>query len=467
MFEQVRDSIFSALFLAAILRVTTPILLPSLGALISERAGVINIGLEGMMLASAFTGAVVSAYSTSVLGPEIAPIWGPWIGLLSGCGIAVLMSLLLGLFHLRFKGDNILAGVALNVLGSAATVAILFELTGNRGDSGSLASYQMPFIQLPEFIRDIPVIGATVFTIFDNQSVMTWIAFISMIVVWYILYRTPFGMHLRASGENPAAAASVGIRVTRVRYQALALSGLFAGLGGIHMSMGYLSLFQRDMTSGRGYIALATPLLGGNNPVGTGAASLIFGFFEALSTRIGSLQIPSQLPQMVPFVAVVLALVIYALQTRQILRVRALRAVEGEHFNASYWRAIQQLSGVHVLLAMIAVIGIIVAVSIIAAPDGFGGASATPIGFALLVVSILLIAVNFPFIARVQRIGEQHWLSLVAAVISLGTYSTMLFALYFDVGGAVVRGVLVSAVIWFVLGGWRLVVPERRKTAAA
>ncbi len=453
MFETVRDSIFSALFLAAILRVTTPILLPSLGALISDRAGVINIGLEGMMLGAAFTGAVVSAFSAPVVGVELAP----WVGLLSACGVSVSMALLLGLFHLRFKGDLILSGVAMNVLGSAATVAILYELTGNRGDSGDLASLQMPFIQLPSFINDIPLIGGFFYTVFNNQSVMTWIAFFSIFAVWFILYRTPFGMHLRAAGENPSAAESVGIRVTRVRYAALALSGMFAGFGGVHLSMGYLSLFQRDMTSGRGFIALATPLLGGNNPIGTGIASLVFGFFDALAIRIGSLQLPSMLPQMIPYIAVVMALVIYALQTRQLLRVRALRSVEGIHFDVSYWRVVSRLSVLHVLMAMIAVIGIIITISLFSAPDGFGGpATAYPIGVIIGIVSVLLIVMNIPFISRVERLTAQGMWSAAVSTLSLTVYFGLFLSLFFDTIPAILVASVLAFAVWLVLGGWRM-----------
>ncbi|MDX2159824.1 MAG: ABC transporter permease [bacterium] len=463
MFDTVIQSIFSAAFLAAILRVTTPILLPSLGALISDRAGVINIGLEGLMLSAAFTGAVVSAYAGPVVGTALAP----WVGLITACGVSVSLALLLGVFHLRFKGDLILSGVAINVLGSAATVAILFELTGNRGDSGDLASFQMPFVQLPEFINSIPVIGGFLFTVFDNQSIMTWLAFLSVIAVWFVLYRTPFGMHLRAAGENPSAAESVGIRVTRVRYAALALSGLFAGFGGVHLSMGYLSLFQRDMTSGRGFIALATPLLGGSNPVGTGIASLVFGFFDALAIRIGSLQIPSMLPQMIPFIAVVMALVIYALQTRQVLRVRALRASQGEGFKAAYWRVVQRLSVLHVLLAMIAVIGIIITISLWSAPNGFGGPeTAFPLGLGIGLASALLIAINLPFLIRVQRITHQAVYSAAAAGLSMAVYFGLFLALFFDSIPALVFGLLIAVFVWLILGGWRLLGSTTRQTAA-
>lgn len=458
MFDTVIQSIFSAAFLASILRVATPILLPSLGALLSDRAGVINIGLEGIMLVSAFTGVVFSAYAQTWFGQETGLVIGPWLGLLMGVIVSILMALLLAFFHLRLKADLILSGIAINILGSAGTVAIMYELTGDRGNTSTLPSLVIPFIQLPEFINDIPVIGPFIFQILDNQSAMTWIAFISVFLVAFLLYRTPFGMHLRAAGENPEAAASVGIPVQRTRYIALMLSGLLAGLGGIHMSMGYLSLFQRDMTSGRGFIALATPLLGGNNPYGTMAASLVFGFFDALASRIGSLQIPSQLPQMVPYVATVMALVVYALQTRQSQRLKALRAAEGEGFNARYWRILQRLSVLHVLQAMVAVIGIIITVSLFTAPNGFGGPDvANPLGLVIGVASLALIGVNLPFVRRVETIPQRVWLSAVATVLSLGLYLTLFLALLMEVAPAVIGGLVVSALVWLGFGGFNLV----------
>lgn len=454
MFENVINGIFSAAFLAAILRVTTPILLPSLGALLSEKAGVINIGLEGMMLSSAFTGVIVSAYAQDWFGVEAGLAIGPWLGLILGVTVSVLLSILLAFFHLNLKGDLILSGIALNVLGSSATVAIMFELTGDRGNTSTLSSLQMPFIQLPEFINDIPIFGAFIFGVFDNQSVMTWIALISVGLVTYFMYRTPLGMHLRAVGENPEAAASVGINVKRIQYFALAVSGMFAGLGGIHMGMGYLNLFQRDMTAGRGFIALVTPALGGGTPFGTMAASGIFGFFDALGIRIGSLEIPSQLPQSVPYFATIMALVIYALQRRIAERVSKMSTTSVDGFDASFWKSIQRISTLHMLLIMAAVIGLITSGSILAAPNGFGGAeTAVPIGLAIGVISIVLFAVSLPFVTDILRIHKQASISAVVTTISLGLYMTLFFTLFFEVVIALVVGLVLSGFVWLMIGG--------------
>ncbi len=455
MFDNVIDGIFSAVFLAAILRVTTPILLPSLGALISEKAGVLNIGLEGMMLSSAFTGVVVSAYSQDWFGAETGTTIGPWLGLLLGVCVSLLLSFLLALFHLDLKGDLFLSGIALNIFGSSATVAIMFELTGDRGNTSTLASLQMPFIQLPEFIKQIPIIGGFIFGVFDNQSVMTWVAFIAVFFVTFFLYRTPFGMHLRAVGENPEAAASVGINVKRIRYLALLISGFFAGLGGIHMSMGYLQLFQRDMTAGRGFIALVTPSLGGGTPAGAMIASSIFGFFDALGIRIGSLEIPSQLPQSIPYFATVLALVIYALQRRISQRVSEMRTASGAAFDAAFWRSIQRISILHMLLMMVAVIGVVTGASILAAPNGFGGAdgAAPMIGLLIGALSIALFLISLPFVRDIFKIQARWKASLAVTVVSLGIYLTLFLALFFEPILALVIGLIAAGAIWLIIGG--------------
>ncbi len=454
MFENVIEGIFSAVFLAAILRVTTPILLPSLGALISEKAGVLNIGLEGMMLSAAFTGVVVSAFSQDWFGYETGLAIGPWLGLLLGVCVSLLLSFILALFHLDLKGDLFLSGIALNIFGSSATVAIMFELTGDRGNTSTLASLQMPFIQLPEFIADIPLIGGFIFGVFDNQSVMTWIAFVMVFIVTFFLYRTPFGMHLRAVGENPEAAESVGINVKRVRYSALLISGFFAGLGGIHMSMGYLQLFQRDMTNGRGFIALVTPSLGGGTPIGAMIASSIFGFFDALGIRIGSLEIPSQLPQSIPYFATVLALVIYALQRRISQRVSAMRTASGAAFDAAFWGAIQRISILHMLLMMVAVIGVVTSGAILSAPNGFGGAdTAVPAGLLIGAASIVLFLISLPFVNDIFRIQERWPASAAVTVISLGIYLTLFLTLFFEPVLALIIGLVASGVVWYMIGG--------------
>jgi len=297
--EAILNSIFSATYLAAVLRISTPLLFAALAALISAKAGVINIGLEGIMLTAAFAGATIGGLLQNAL-----------IGALAGLLAAALMALLLAIFHLGFKGDLILGGVAINILGSAATVAIGYQLSGARAGGLSLPPISIPDLSLSFLSEPLQ-------TAIGRQNLLTWLALLSALGAAFVLYRLPFGAHLRAVGENEEAAASVGIQVRRVRYAALLLSGILAGLGGIHLSMGYLNGFSRDMTAGRGYIALVIPALGGYTPLGTLVAALLFGAFAALETRLGSFDVPSQLPQMIPYLATLIALVIYAWRQRR------------------------------------------------------------------------------------------------------------------------------------------------------
>ncbi len=298
--DGILQSILSASFAGAVLRITTPLLFPSLGALISDRAGVINIGLEGIMLTAAFTGATVGAVLQNAL-----------IGLVAGMVAGILMALLLAFFHLTLNGNLILGGVAVNILGAAGTVALGYQIGGARAGGLQLPAVSLPEVTLP-FLQGTPAL----YDVIGAQNVLTWVAFACVPAVWFLLYQMPIGRHLRAVGENPTAAASVGIRVRRMRYLALALSGLLAGLGGLHLSMGYLSGFSREMTAGRGYIALVIPALGGRSPWGTALAALLFGVFAALETRLGSAAIPSQLPQMIPYAATLIALILYAVQRK-------------------------------------------------------------------------------------------------------------------------------------------------------
>lgn len=305
-FDVVLRSILSAAFIASVLRISTPLILPALGGLISELSGAINIALEGIMLVAAFTGVVVSAYLEST-------ILGVLAGILAGMAIAFI----LGWFHLYLKTDIILAGTAINILATGGTIFMLFVLTGDKGNSSSLASAMVPNVNIP-LIEDIPFIGR----IISGQHIFVWLAFILTWVVSIFLYRTPFGTHLRAVGESPEAAESLGINVNRMRMAAMLISGFLASLGGLTMSMAYLPLFQREMTAGRGFIALAAVYLGGRKPWGTLLAAILFGFADALSNQLGSLNIPSQLVQMIPYVVTILALALYAVREQAIKRER-------------------------------------------------------------------------------------------------------------------------------------------------
>ncbi|MEK3682711.1 ABC transporter permease [Paenibacillus sp. FSL R10-2736] len=296
------DVILTTDFAFSVLRVTTPILFAALGALISNRAGIINIGMEGIMLVSALAGVIVSAYTHSA-----------WVGLLGAVLSGTLIAGILAFFTLKFKTHIILGGVAINMFASGGTVFILYLLSGDKGSSTSLASKVLPSVQIP-LLKDIPVLGP----ILSGHHILTYFSILSVLVVYYLLNRTPLGLRIRSVGENPHAAQSVGVSVVRIQYTALLLSGFFASLGGAYMSMGYLSLFTRDMVAGRGWIAIAAESMGRSTTVGTALTSLLFGAADALSNALQVLKIPAELIATLPYVATVVGLIIYAVsETRK------------------------------------------------------------------------------------------------------------------------------------------------------
>lgn len=294
--------IFTTDFAFSLLRVTTPILFAALGALISNRAGIINIGMEGIMLVSALAGVIVSAYTQSA-----------WVGLLGAVLSGTLIAGILAFFTLKFKTHIILGGVAINMFASGGTVFILYLLSGDKGSSTSLASKVLPSVQIP-LIKDIPVLGP----ILSGHHILTYVSILAVLAVYYLLNRTPLGLRIRSVGENPHAAQSVGVSVVKIQYTALLLSGFFASLGGAYMSMGYLSLFTRDMIAGRGWIAIAAESMGRSTTIGTALTSLLFGAADALSNALQVLKIPAELIATLPYVATVIGLLIYAVsETRK------------------------------------------------------------------------------------------------------------------------------------------------------
>lgn len=294
--ENLIAAIFSPDFVFSILRLSTPIIFAGLAALITDRAGVMNIGLEGIMLSSALLGVIGSAFTQSAL-----------IGLICAIATGVLMGSIMAYFSLKLKTDIILTGIAINLLSSGGTVFLLYSVAKDKGMSTSLASLTMPVVQIP-IIQSIPILGPMI----SGHNVLTYLAFILVGVVWLLLYKTSLGLKIRVVGENPDAAESVGINVKRIQYTALAISGALAAMGGAYMSMGYMDKFARDMTAGRGFIALAAEALGRGTPVGTLAASLVFGAADALGSNLQVLDIPVQFIQMMPYLFTIIGLIIYS-----------------------------------------------------------------------------------------------------------------------------------------------------------
>lgn len=294
---------FIALFLTpafayAILRVTTPILFASLGNVISSKAGVSNIAMEGTMLTASLAGVLVSAYSKSAL-----------VGLLAALLVGILFSAFMAGLSLFLGTNVIMAGIALNLFASSFTVYILYMFTGQKGNSASLASMQLPTIEIP-LIKDIPVLGE----IFSGHNVLVYVALLAILVIYIMLNKTKLGAHIKAVGESPSAAASVGINVRKVQFIALCLSGLLAGFGGAFMSMGYLSMFTRDMIAGRGWIAIAACAMGKSMVIPTVITSFLFGIFSAIGNVLQLQNMPSELITTLPYIAVFVGLVVYSIR---------------------------------------------------------------------------------------------------------------------------------------------------------
>lgn len=302
MFEQLINMVFSASFGYSIIRITSPILFAALAAVVAEKGGVVNIGLEGIMMISALFGVLFSYWTNSWL-----------IGVLGAVAIGVFVAMIMAIFALKLKTDIILSGIAVNLLGGGGTVFLLYLFTGLKGNTASLTTPNMltPKVHIP-LLKDIPVIGQ----IFSGHSVLTYVAFLLVFLVWILLYKTAMGLRIRAVGENSHAADSVGVSVLRTQYIALAISGALAGLGGAYMSMYYSQSWNIGIVAGRGFIALAAQAMGQGEPVGAMLASLLFGFASALGSKMEGMQgFSSYLVASIPYAVTIIGLVIYALST--------------------------------------------------------------------------------------------------------------------------------------------------------
>lgn len=294
--NNVLSLILSTAFAYSVIRLTTPLLLATLSSIVSERAGIGNITMEGVMLIGAFTGVVISAYTSSA-----------WIGFIAAIVVSGLSGYLLSYIIFKLKVNDILAGICINLIGSGGTVFLLFALTGVRGISTSLSSKVMNIIDIP-ILKDIPILGP----ILSGHNIITYLAFFSVFIIWYLLFRTPLGLRIRAVGENPDAAESVGINIYKTRTIALVISGILSGVGGAYMSMGYVSWFVKNITAGRGWIGIAAAALSGQHPVVGMIAAIFFGIADAFANTLQTLNLPSQLVLMIPYLITLIAMGIYS-----------------------------------------------------------------------------------------------------------------------------------------------------------
>ena len=282
--------------IASALRLATPLIFASLGSVFSERSGVVNIALEGIMIMGAFFAILAMEFVSS-----------PWVAVLVAMVVGGITALLLGYLAINLKANQVVAGTAINILAGSLT-AFLLEMVWHR--SGQTDTVANALTKNPEalgFLEKIPVLG----NLFSGLTPFVYLAIILSFVSYYVMYKTPFGLRIRAVGEHPKAADTVGVNVYRMRHIAVIISGAFGGLAGASLSLGTVNLFREGMVSGKGFIAIAAAIFGKWHPLGAFAACLFFGFAEAIQIQASSLGlgwIPSEFLQMLPYVATVLAL---------------------------------------------------------------------------------------------------------------------------------------------------------------
>jgi ABC-type uncharacterized transport system permease subunit len=285
------------------IRISTPLIFAALGGLLTYQAGILNIALDGFMIVGAFASIAV-AYATGSLA----------LGILAGVASATVLAGLLALFNLRFRAHIFIAGIAVTFMAYGLTALLLQGLLGQEGVFSSDSIPTFPTIEIP-LLKDVPVIGPLV----SGHTLLVYLSYLSVPVVAWFLYRTPWGLRVRVVGEAEAAAAAAGVKVDRIKFQTMVLSGAFCGLAGAYLSLGYVSLFAKQMTNERGLIALAAIFFAKGNPYWTAAVALLFGTATALSVRLPQVTgAAPQLLQLIPYVVTVLALVVVGIRTSRI-----------------------------------------------------------------------------------------------------------------------------------------------------
>jgi len=287
-------------------RLATPLLLACLAGLFSERAGIFDIGLDGKMLAAAFFSAAVASLTGNV-----------WLGLLAGIAASMALSLLHGLASITFRGNQLISGVAINFLAAGLTVLIAQDWFQQGGRTPSLiggARFNPITLPFADDIAQTPIIGPLYAELISGHSILVYLAFLAVPATWWLLYRTRFGLRLRAVGENPAAVDTAGVSVIGLRYAAVLICGVLCGIAGAYLSTALQAGFIKDMSAGRGYIALAALIFAKRRPWYALWATLLFGLFGALETRpdvieaLVNFKVQGQLLAALPYVMTVIIL---------------------------------------------------------------------------------------------------------------------------------------------------------------
>ncbi|WP_226001178.1 ABC transporter permease [Paenibacillus sp. BJ-4] len=281
----------------------TAIIFASLGGVFSEKSGVTNLGLEGLMVFGAFAAGVGGFYAEQAgLGGTSAA----WVGVLSAAVFGILVSLIHAVASITFKADQVISGIVINFLAAGSTLYMVKLLFEGDGDTGRIQGFNE--ISIP-FLVDIPIAGKAFFQAYPT----TYLAILLVIVGYFVLYKTPFGLRLRSVGEHPGAADTVGIKVNRLRYIGVMISGALAGIGGATITLTTTNMFSHNTVSGQGYIAIAAMIFGKWNPLGAFGAAVFFGFSQAIRNYVQlfawSQSIPQEIIFMLPYLLTIIVLV--------------------------------------------------------------------------------------------------------------------------------------------------------------
>ena len=287
-----------ASFLFSIIRLSTPLVYASLAATITKKAGLDNMAVEGMMLSGALGGVLISASTQSA-----------WLGLLGAMVIGALVGLIISYAAFVGKADLYLTNIAMNLTMAGGTIFALYLACGEKASSaGKIKSLVLPTIHIP-LIENIPFLGE----VLSGHNILTYLSVVCVILVSIFIYKTRLGLRLRSIGENPHAAESVGIFVTKIQFFAFCLSGAIAAVGGAYLSMGYISSFTRNMTAGRGYIALSANNIANGSPIGSLFASIMFGIADATANALQMTGFPVDFVLMIPYAVTILGLVLISI----------------------------------------------------------------------------------------------------------------------------------------------------------
>ncbi|MBR5208092.1 MAG: ABC transporter permease [Erysipelotrichaceae bacterium] len=294
----IMDSFLSASFLFIVIRVGVPLLYASMSAYVASIAGIPNIAVEGIMIFGALFGVYFSAMTGSA-----------WLGLLGVILVGVVMALLMAFFTMKMKASPIMIGIALNLFATDFSVWLLMLWTGSKGTTASLPSKVLPTWHIP-VIKDIPILGE----IISGHYFLTYVCVVLAIFIYILVYKTPFGLRMKACGLDEHAAESVGIKVNKVRLIAIIMSAVLAALGGAYLSMGYMSIFSSNMTASRGWTGIAANAVGGGNFLIVVLTTLVFSFAQGIVNRLALTQLPSELVNIIPYVCVMFAMIFLSIK---------------------------------------------------------------------------------------------------------------------------------------------------------